>query len=145
MSDKGKQSQTKLWLDGPGSPMELPRYLSDLSQALVSVLQAFGRLRAATVKSIKKSEPDRPTPILQVVRKLDDLQIRLRMWMEDIIAKEPDQNITIFDALDIISERPEDIWESLMTVFKNMTRNLNELESISLKSSSGETESVKYP
>ena len=65
--------------------------------------------------------------------------------MEDIIAKEPDQNITIFDALDIISERPEDIWESLMTVFKNMTRNLNELESISLKSSSGETESVKYP
>ena len=53
--------------------MELPRYLGDLSQALVSVLQAFGRLHAATVKSIKKSEPDRPTPILQVVRKLDDL------------------------------------------------------------------------
>ncbi|KAI1244927.1 hypothetical protein MGN70_014805, partial [Eutypa lata] len=138
-------SQTKLWLDGPGSPMELPRYLGDLSQALVSVLQAFDRLRKATVKSIEKSEPDRAALILQVVRKLDDLQIRLRMWMEDIILKESGQNITIFDALDIISERPEDVWENLMKAFKNMSRNLNELESISWGSSSEETKSVKYP
>ncbi|KAI1126751.1 acyl transferase/acyl hydrolase/lysophospholipase [Nemania abortiva] len=104
--------------------VKLPRLFSGLSWALAQLLRSFDQLITVA------AEPDRPAKIFLMAREVDNLHVWLWMWIEDIIREDPDGDITIFDALDLINEQPNDISRKLESTFNTMIRKLFEIQLI---------------
>jgi hypothetical protein len=125
------------------------RLLSKLSQALNRILQLFSRVIKATSKPPKEPGSDISSDIPPVVRELDNLHVRLRMWMEDIIREdlESDGGVTFFDALDILGEGWGDAKSAVLQgIFDAMNTGLEKLQGkLSDPGPGSGTRSVKLP
>ncbi|KAJ8127215.1 hypothetical protein O1611_g6421 [Lasiodiplodia mahajangana] len=117
-------------------------FLSNVSRKLAKLLYQFNRSLTVANASIDVDR-HRPSKDPFVARVLDESHVSLRLWMHDIVPMGSEEGITVFDALNIISERQNGVHGELVTLFDTMIDIVCKLESASDVLSSMKESSVK--